>query len=126
MIKDKRGAELSMNVIIISILVILVLVVLAAFFLGGTSNLFSRIKQIAPDNLDIAVSDCQSKCQLAQTYDGDTAKKSSGYCRKEIAVDTNGDNIADQMHRCWSNEINVPCPGVHTVCGVDDFRDIET
>ena len=43
---NKRGAELSMNVIVVSILVILVLLVLAFFFLGGTSNLFEQIQKV--------------------------------------------------------------------------------
>jgi len=123
---NKKGAELSMNVIIISILVILVLVVLAAFFLGGTTNLFSKIEQMAPDNLEIAVSDCQSKCQLAQTFGGDVARSSSSYCRKEIAVDTDRDKIADEMHHCWSDEIKVICPGVHNLCEAEDVIPIET
>ena len=122
---NKKGAELSMNVIIISILVILVLVVLAAFFLGGSSNLFSKIQQVAPDNLDLAVSDCQSKCQLAQTQ-AESFRKSSSYCRKEISVDTDDDEIANQMHRCWSSEINVPCPGVSNLCEAEPYEDIET
>jgi len=126
---NKKGAELSMNVIVISILVILVLVILAAFFIGGTSNLFNKISGVAPDNLEIAVSNCQSKCQLAQTFEGDVAIGSSSYCRLEIDVDTNDDNIADQKHHCWSSEINIQCPGVSTVCeseGYNDYEEIET
>ena len=125
---NKKGAELSMNVIIISILVILVLVVLAAFFLSGTSNLFSKISGVAPDNLEIAVSNCQSKCQLAQTFQGDVARGASSYCRYEIDVDTNDDNIADQKHHCWSSEIGMDCPGVDNVCQKEfnDYEQIET
>ncbi|MBL7147742.1 MAG: hypothetical protein ISS82_02865 [Nanoarchaeota archaeon] len=126
MIKDKRGAELSMNVIIISILVILVLVVVATFFISGSSSLFSKIKEYSPSNLGASVQDCESKCQLAQTFDSDVAKRTSSYCKKEIKVDTNDDNRADQVHHCWSSEIGVECPDVQNKCNVDAYEDLET
>jgi len=122
---NKKGAELSMNVIIISILVILVLVVVAFFFLGGTAKLFSGIKQFSPDNIEIAVGDCNSKCQLAQTYSNPTQIKTSGYCRKQVMVDGDGDDIADEIHRCYSNTIGVECPGVEEVCGYESVENIE-
>jgi len=116
---NKKGVELSMNVIIISILVILVLVVLSFFFLGGTSNLFNKIQNIGPDNLDIAKSDCTSKCQQAGSIG---IKTQSSYCRATYNVDTNDDNIADEKHHCWSNTVNVPCPGVE--CTEDEVEKI--
>src|SRR3989338_9454899 len=117
---NKKGAELSMNVIIISILVILVLLVLAFFFLGGTSNLFSQIQKVGPDNLETATNDCLSKCQLSQSYTSDTAKVNSGYCRSTYSVDSDSDGVADEKHHCWSNIINVDCPGVDSFCDFED------
>ena len=116
---NKRGAELSMNVIIISILVILVLVVLSFFFLGGTSTLFQRIQSVGPDNLDMAKSDCTSKCQLAQSF---SIKTQSSYCRTTYNIDTNNDNIADEKHHCWSEKIDIPCPGIQ--CSSEDAVEI--
>src|SRR3990167_3175221 len=99
---NKRGAELSMNVIIISILVILVLVVLSFFFLGGTSTLFNRIQGVGPDNLDTARIDCTSKCQLAGSLN---IKGESSYCRTTFNKDTNGDKISDVKLHCWASDI---------------------
>jgi len=110
---NKKGAELSMNVIIISILVILVLVVLSFFFLGGTSTLFEKIQSVGPDNLDTAKSDCRSKCQFAGSLN---IKDDSSYCRTTYKVDTNEDGISDEKHHCWSNIVNIDCPGVQEIC----------
>lgn len=119
---NKKGVELSMNVIIISILVILVLVVLAFFFLGGTSNLFNKIQGVGPDNLDIARSDCTSKCQFATSI---SLKGESSYCRVTYNVDTNNDKIADEKHHCWSDTVGIKCPGVQEICTADPIEQIE-
>jgi len=119
---NKKGVELSMNVIIISILVILVLVVLTFFFLGGTSTLFQKIQNIGLDNLDTAKSDCISKCQLAQSLD---IKSESSYCRTTYNTDSNGDKIADEKHHCWASDINIACPGVQDLCTQDAVEQIE-
>ena len=119
---NKKGVELSFNVIIISILVILVLVVLAFFFLGGTSNLFNKIQGVGPDNLDIARSDCTSKCQFATSI---SLKGESSYCRVTYNVDTNNDKIADEKHHCWSDTVGILCPGVQEVCTAEAEEQIE-
>jgi len=125
--KDKKGAELSMNVIVIVIILVIVLVVLVAFFLGGFSQLTERIRSIGPDNKDAAIQDCQSKCLVAQNLNGDSAKERSSYCRKTVNIDSDGDGKADRKDHCWSNEIGETCPGVTTICQskFDDFDIIE-
>src|SRR3989344_1256638 len=114
--KDKKGAELSMNVIVIVILLVIVLVVLVAFFLGGFSQLVERIQSIGPDNKDVAIQDCQTKCLSAQNLQGDNARGKSSYCRKTVNIDTDGDGKVDRKDHCWSNEIGETCPGVTSVC----------
>lgn len=121
---DKKGVELSMNVIIISILVILVLLVMAFFFLGGTSNLFSKIQSVGPDNLETAARDCTSKCQLAQTSQSDLLKEKSSYCSTTYDVDSNSDGISDEKHHCWSDTIGIICPGVQELCNYDAVEQI--
>lgn len=126
--KDKKGAELSMNVIIIVIILVIVLVVMVSFFYGGFGSLTDRIRQVGPDTKDVAVADCKSKCQLAQGSEGDNAKEKSSYCRKLVNVDSNLDGKVDQKHRCWSNEIGEQCPGVTSICErkyPDSFDTIE-
>jgi len=121
---NKKGAELSMNVIIISILVILVLLVIAFFFLGGTSNLFQKIQSVGPDNLETAARDCTSKCQLSQTYSSDNLKEKSSYCRTTYHVDGNDDGVADEKHHCWSSIVDVDCPGVQDFCLFDAVEEL--
>ena len=119
---DKKGAELSMNVIVISILVILVLVVLSYFFLGGTATLFEKIQNVGPDDLDNAKSDCRSKCQFAGSLN---INDDSSYCRTTFKVDTNEDGIADEKHHCWSDTVNIDCPGIQEVCE-DKYDTVES
>ena len=125
--KDKKGAEMSMNVIVIVIILVIVLVVLVAFFLGGFAQLTDRLKGVGPDNKDAAIQDCQSKCLVAQSLQGDNAKERSSYCRKLVNVDSNEDGKADQRHHRWSSEIGEQCPGVTSLCEgqYDAFESIE-
>jgi len=125
--KDKKGVELSMNVIVIVIILVIVLVVLVAFFLGGFSQLTERIQSIGPDNKDAAIQDCQSKCLVAQNLQGDNAISRSSYCRKTVNVDSDGDGKVDRKDHCWSGEIGETCPGVTNICQsqYDDFEYIE-
>ena len=46
MVKGKKGAELSINVIVILILAILALLVISVIFLGGAGSLNDRLKNI--------------------------------------------------------------------------------
>jgi hypothetical protein len=121
---NKKGVELSMNVIIISILVILVLLVLAFFFLGGTSNLFQKIQSVGPDELETATRDCTSKCQLAQTSSSEVLKQKSSYCSTTYNIDSNSDGIADEKHHCWSDIIGIECPGVRDFCTASDVEEL--
>ena len=121
---NKKGVELSMNVIIISILVILVLLVLAFFFLGGSSNLFEKIIKVSPDDLETAARDCTSKCQVAQTFASNELKEKSSYCTTTNNVDSDGDGIADKKHHCWSDTMGIECPGVQEFCLSDAIEEL--
>lgn len=96
---NKKGAELSMNVIIITILVVLVLVVVAVFFTGGMSSLTQRISGIFTGQLtDLgeAKASCEAFC--------------SNY---QLAVSNNDDFIAGQMKNnfCINKKFNVDLNG---------------
>ena len=119
MLKDKKGAELSMNVIVISIIVIVVLVVVISVFLGFIGNFREGLKGATPDELDLAIQDCQSKCQFAQSFEGDTLKAASSYCKKTIPFDDDGDELADFKAHCYDSNIGIDCPGIsdQNLCG---------
>lgn len=92
---NKRGAELSINVIIIAILVILVLVIVAAFFTGTSSKLFSSVRDIfrtsmAGTTLQLAEQNCQSYCIQAKDLQNPLR---SAYCNSyfNIDIDNNGE-----------------------------------
>lgn len=94
---NKKGAELSFNVIIIAILVILVLVIVAAFFAGGTAKLFQGIREIftgsiAGTDRNLAEQNCNSYC--AQSLNLQNPAKSA-YCTRGVNIDSDGDGEAD-------------------------------
>src|SRR3989344_6749927 len=69
---DKKGAELSVNVVIIAILAILVLVIVAFIFTGGASKFSETVRKIlnpVPKSNDIAfaISECNTRCALAKS-----------------------------------------------------------
>ena len=117
---DKRGAELSMNVIIISILVILVLVIVAAFFTGGASKLFSSVRDIfggatAGTDRALAVQNCNLYCEQY-------GLGSKAYCTKFVYLDTDNSGEADYVkdgdakvyNKYYCNptaeySLNIPC-----------------
>ena len=131
MMRGKRGAELSMNVIIIAILVIIVLVVIAAFFMGGFSQMVSKINQlftgrIRGTDIPIAVTSCESLCQEAQLLSTETLKSSSAYCtkvwhlewrRKDGDIDYEDEEGKKNpvKYYCDEDPLSVGCPGVE--CG---------
>lgn len=112
MIKNKKGAELSLNVIIISIIVIVVLVVVIAVFLKGINVFQLGTDAATPDRISSFTNSCSSNCQLAQNFDTRVSKEASAYCRETIKIDTNNDGIADIKAHCNSQYINVECPSI--------------
>ena len=124
---NKKGVELSFNIIVILIILVIVLVIIAAFFTGAFSKLLERLNQVNADSLSIAVSDCNSKCKLAQTYDTTNAKKKSGYCKNTWRFDVDEDGQVDKVgddfreYHCWEVPIEEDCTGVRQHCGEAGF-----
>ncbi len=109
MMKNKKGAELSMNLVIIGVILIIVLLVAATFFLGGTSNVWQRVKDVfggaAGNDRAYVEQTCQQYCITAQSS---VNPQNSAYCTKGFdIIDVEGEDL-----KCWGNEINVPCSGV--------------
>ncbi len=119
--RNKRGVELSMNVIIIAILVILVLIVVSIFFLGGFNKISETIRnifnpQIKGTDVSIAIETCKTKCILAQQTNAKDV-----YCKTIFKIDSDGNGYADyededakryKEFHCYDTPINTPCPGI--------------
>ena len=122
---NKKGVELSFNVIIIAILVILVLVIVGAFFVGGVTKLFDLIFGVGPDDVSTASIVCSTQCNLAQSLD-DASRKNSGYCRKTWKFDFSPqDGVIDKdieggikRYQCYETPISQSCPGVQDFCEI--------
>ena len=123
MIMNKKGAELSFNIVIILIILVVVLVILVAFFTGSFAKLLERINKVNADNLNTAISDCSSKCASAQVYaTTQNAREKSEYCRATWRLDADGDGKTDtdgdslREYKCWEFPIEEDCPGVKKDC----------
>jgi len=113
---NKKGVELSMNVIIIAILAILVLVILALFFTGGIKSLFTKITSLYSGQLTDVSSKIASCNAICNTY---SVTKSQiyvdKYCSEGSPVDLNGDGTIETSEKgviCDRRELGVSCPAI--------------
>ncbi len=129
-LKDKRGVELTLNTVIISILVVLVLVVIIAFFLGGTTKAKGTIAEIynvgsAGADIEQAILLCNNYCDQARDWNP-TLQTNSPYCTKAFKLDLDGDGEADKIestggyeeYYCAGSTLNVRCPDILNTPGV--------
>jgi len=123
LMKNKKGAELSVNVIIIAILAILVLVIVAAFFTGGIASLMGIISGTKPDSISTATQICQSDCEIASAMTTQQEKTNSKYCSQTWKLDKDKDGEIDTKpdgsiinYQCWEPPINIFCGGVKEFC----------
>ena len=115
-LKNKKGVELTLNTVIISILVLLVLIVVIGFFLGGTGKMKSTVSNIFGQSMegtdiDVALAQCGTWCD--QTKSRPTGlQKSTSFCTHTFALDVNNNNNIDDnelSYKCYSDPLNVPC-----------------
>ncbi len=124
--ENKRGAELTLNTVIIAALVVLVLVFVIVFFLGGFGGLTETFKNTfwkttSGTDISLAVENCKSYCQRAQDLlelpRGENLVSSSSYCQQTFKVDKDGDGVADDTEYSCS-QLGVPCSQeIIAICG---------
>jgi hypothetical protein len=115
MIKNKKGAELSMNVIIISILVIVVLVIVLLVFTGQMGNFVGKIKNLVGAqgvDLNTAIIKCEGYCNNYQTSGIKSYAKS--FCGdKTFDIDKDGDGkISSSEEDLTCQDLNVACSAI--------------
>ena len=126
-LKDKRGVELTLNTVIISILVVLVLVILIGFLLGGTGKAKDQIAELfgsstTASSLSIAIEQCKIYCdQIEETGMNETAittnKENLPFCSHGFKIDANGDGEilgGENSVKCTESPLFVSCP--HVTC----------
>lgn len=110
---NKKGAELSMNVIVITILVILVLVIVALIFTGGMTTLSNRIKRFfqgSAIDIQTAVVDCNNICTSHQAAPLDEYIEQ--FCGGALFnIDTDGDGTIDKSDQTCI-DLHVSCPTI--------------
>jgi len=127
-LKDKRGVELTLNTVIISILVVLVLVILIGFLLGGTGKAKDQIAELfgsstTASSLSIAIEQCKIYCdQIKDSGMTSEQAKTSLYCDKVFKLDTDGvggvdmtglgDEAVEKAYTCSGSPLFVSCPSV--------------
>ena len=116
---NKKGAEMSFNVIIGAVLGILVLVLVGAFFVGKMGGISKSLDDPILNPVSVAQGDCKSKCKLDQSVG------STQYCNSEFKLDADDDGEYEtnsaggvREYRCWEYPIEVLCPGVKDKCNV--------
>lgn len=111
---QKKGAELSLNVIIIAVLALIVLVIVAATFLGGWSALKEKLglSQAIVQGADynLAIQNCQLWCTEASDLPVDKQKLSS-YCVQTQNVDVNRNDKLDDTERDMVCDVENSKPG---------------
>ncbi len=98
--KNKKGLELSMNIIIIAILVILVLVIVAVFVTGGLANLFGKIKILyggQATDISSKQASCNSACLQYETSNKNLIYETA-YCAKTV-IDKDLNGVIDTVEK---------------------------
>ena len=120
-----------MNVIIVAIIALVVLVVVAAFFLGGFTNIAEKIASIfrgGVSDTDTAIISCGNLCSSAETLPTDIAKKNSGYCQNFFYLDVkprdgkvDRDSTTEKKVRyyCWTPTGEIETAPTGQVPGVE-------
>ena len=120
MLREKRGAELSMNVIIVAIIVILVLVVVIVFFLGGFTTVGNKIRDVfnaGGTDIQTAIVKCNTWCGNYETTKQDIWKNNfCGVPGTTFDIDVNNDGKMDpQIDRKGQNcfQIGASCVSIN-------------
>jgi len=115
-LRDKKGVELTLNTVIISILVVLVLVILIGFLLGGTGKAKSQIQELfgssaSASSVSITIEQCKIYCDQVQDSGMPAEQaKNSLYCTKNFKLDTDGNGGID-LDPNTKEEIVYKCNG---------------
>ena len=104
----KKGAELSLNTIIIWVLGAVVLAVVIYFFLTGTGRTSGSISDIfktatAGVSRDLAIETCEQRCESIQDK-SDTIAKNSAYCKSPFKIDDDGDGQPEEYLNTKTNK----------------------
>ena len=91
--KSKKAQSLPMNTIIIAIIAIVVLVIIIVFFIGGTSSIAQKIRELftgatSGTDLQTAKQFCQEYCDQERT---------TAWCNKYFRIDTDANGIAEKV-----------------------------
>lgn len=100
---NKKGAEFTINTLVIIVLAIIVLVVLALGFGTGWANMWSKISgYFSPVNIDAVKQACQYACTTQSSY---------AYCNQSRDLSYSDDNNEKQkiIVSCnsWVNNKNI-------------------
>lgn len=101
MLKTKKAQGIPMETVIIAIIVLVVLVVIIAFFVGGTSTVIQKVKQLfggatTGTDMQTATQFCQQYCDQLVQSGKDQGDKNDAYCYKWFNIDTTGSGNADR------------------------------
>lgn len=111
----KSKADMSLNLIIAAIIAVFLLVIIIALVSGALGNQFKFLQRAGYDDVESAVSTCQSKCNDAKSRTealGASVWDNSAYCTQTFKIDIDGDGEINQdteILHCWNSPISTNC-----------------
>ena len=121
---DKKAQGMPMNVVILGIIVLVVLIVVLVFFVGGTTNITQKIRDIVTgrvgtQSVELSVEDCRQFCSSAEKLPNGDLQRDSAYCKKAFIVDLSGDGKLKKVG-CGLNSKIDPLTGSERGRGIDE------
>ncbi len=140
MVKNKKGAELTIGTLVVIVLAIIVLVVLALGFGTGWTNLWSKITgYFSPVNVDAVKQACVYACTTNAKYDWcyrvREIKYEQGQPKIKITCDSwsndklalgKSENLPSQLLHMLEKCDNIECPSAEGSETSPTSRDSET
>jgi len=115
--RNKKGAELSLNVVVITILVVLVLAIVVVIFSGGMGSLYGRMTDIfksQPIDKATQLTKCNGYCSNFELSGGKGEDYVIAFCNTLYSVDYNGDGTLDETEKKQYDclDLGASCPSI--------------
>lgn len=88
---DKKGVEISMNTIIITIIVVLVLLIVVLSFTGGMRTMIEQIKRVFGTSTESPETLARDRCETLCTQIGYGLSRQPEYCAGVRILDQGGE-----------------------------------
>lgn len=118
---NKKGQDISMNIIVTAIIALLVLVILVIVFTGGITNTVDKMRTFltfgtSGKTMEFAKEQCNANCAIAKGLDNPS---SSSYCTQEFKMKENDKMVSYVCDIDNNNAAGDDLKGLNIGCNVD-------